>query len=536
MSSSRKFDCMYLIPKDEYEAQTAAKTGAGGDVVGDISESQVNNIEVSQGGTVVLGGGEDGLPAHSAAAALGDVTAASSSPRSAFTKKSSTSSSPGTIPHSRRKRGRRPPGDPPPGGGGGYMRPEQRDLLHVRTNVGPVVHPESAIEYPLALPEPREPRQSRRSAKENRKKMVKKEKQMMDALVKQRVAQLGGKKAITLVQPRATSVSSMSDEPEPMMVDPPPPIDTVPSSFDEADAEMVEVAEGAAPAARSARTPRRRVTFASQPQIRTMEEMEIADPNGENRQLLHELRDVSRAPNRRILTARRRGGMLVDPDETLPKVIDDEPDGPRAPRRRRTADAEPVAPRRRRTAAVEPVAPRRQWSVVPQPGTYPPMDDDEDVDEDEETAFHHQVAAVAPGPFSIAPSRNGRQRRTLPTTPFLWGKRKRELTMKELAALEKSNKHHAGTNWPFRGYQLAGKKRKLSMAHLRRNEPFHGEQAFKYANIENRRLKRLGTVAGLRRKAIVTMPEFEQENITAYPPPKRRGFYEITDERDNENE
>ena len=524
MSSTRKFDCMYLIPKDEYEAQTAAKSGDGGDVVGDISESQVNNIEVSHGGTVVVGSGEDLAPAHPAATASGVVTsaAASSSLPSSLTKKSSKSLSPASLPHSR-KRGRRSPDDkPPPGSGGGAQWTPQRDLLHVRTNVGPVVHPGSDIDYPLALPEPR-PRQSRRSASESRKKLAKKEKQMLDALVKQRVAQLGGKKPISLVQPRATSVSSAADEVEPMMVDP-SPVDSSPL-----DSEMTD----ATAPTRSGR----RVSFASQPQVRSVEEMEVADPNGENRQLLHELRDVSRAPGRRILTARRRQSMMVDPEETLPKVIDDEPV---ATRRRRAADIEdgPRAPRRRRAAVIraEPRAPRRR-PVVPQPGSYQPMEPIEEVEEDEEeedTPFHRQVALDAPGPFSIAPSRNGRQRGSLPTVPFLWGKRKRELTMKELAALEKSNKHHAGTNWPFRGYQLAGKKRKLSMAHLRRNEPFHGEQAFKYANIENRRLKRLGTVAGLRRKAIVTMPEFEQENITAYPPPKRRGFYEITDETENE--
>ena len=52
------YDCMYLIPKDQYRPElhgtSYAGVPAGDGVRGDVNESQINNIDVSQGGTVVI--------------------------------------------------------------------------------------------------------------------------------------------------------------------------------------------------------------------------------------------------------------------------------------------------------------------------------------------------------------------------------------------------------------------------------------------------------------------------------------------------
>lgn len=55
---SSAYDCMYLISKQRYEALQSASPSAVDGVGGDAHDSTVNNIEVSGGGTVVIGGGD----------------------------------------------------------------------------------------------------------------------------------------------------------------------------------------------------------------------------------------------------------------------------------------------------------------------------------------------------------------------------------------------------------------------------------------------------------------------------------------------
>ena len=60
------YDCMFLITEDQYKFKLAAAANGGGlsdGVIGDVQESQVNNIELNNGGTIVIGStppGKDG--------------------------------------------------------------------------------------------------------------------------------------------------------------------------------------------------------------------------------------------------------------------------------------------------------------------------------------------------------------------------------------------------------------------------------------------------------------------------------------------
>ena len=61
--SANDFKCMLLIPQDQYEGLKNADTAGGGNTAesgigGDVRDSNVNNIDVSQGGTLVINDGD----------------------------------------------------------------------------------------------------------------------------------------------------------------------------------------------------------------------------------------------------------------------------------------------------------------------------------------------------------------------------------------------------------------------------------------------------------------------------------------------
>ena len=60
----KPYDYMYLVPKDQYESKTSADHGGGREplarVGGDLQESQFNQIDVSNGGTVIIREGIQG--------------------------------------------------------------------------------------------------------------------------------------------------------------------------------------------------------------------------------------------------------------------------------------------------------------------------------------------------------------------------------------------------------------------------------------------------------------------------------------------
>ena len=457
---------MYLVSQDEYEANkshgaapaaaaVAAPLAKGTDR-GDVK------IDVSHGGTIVIGSEQDGGGGQVSVPAVSS-SSSSSSPFNTAAKSGG-----------KKKRGEAM---------GKQQHGHARALLHVRRNEGPVLDHAapvvgnsnwSNVEPPVTVTEPVSPvtrRPStnlRRAAIQNRTKIHQRERELMNALIKKRLAELGG---------RRMSLSH-------------------PTTADER---------------------RSRIDASTATEN---------DPRGDERQILHELREVSQPAIRQRLNSDDEPMPLVPgtvaratstgdmprPRITFPSTTSSS-NGETAVKKLYPESADWV--RRRSRPNLHAVRRHARPVNVTRPAALPltlePM---------ELSAPAREVHQFTARPFSLAHQRRlrGYQRRALPAPPPS-NKRKREMSLRKETAM-KSQKRHAGTRFPFEGYETAGVKRAGAKKH---RDPFYYEPETKYMNVADRPVRKVGRFARIKRKN--DMQQFEHENVDVYPPNKLDRIY-----------